>query len=310
MEALLTAVIGLVLIGVVFGLSFWANRARTDRSAYVGLYLVIGSPAVLLAVAGVALMVVGNLDGLSVLIGALALGLPLLMPVRRLLARFIPIDPASPRDMVGLSLFFGAMAFFTITLANQGGPPEAASVASPGLLDLVVQAVLFVGLAYATVGWRVYRSGREATARLGIRRPDWRTVVYGVGFVLVGFVFSAIGGILTEIFQPDFVDDLNVVTETLTGEVQNPVGAVVLGASAGIGEEALFRGALQPRFGIVLTSALFALVHSQYGFSFVILGLFGIGMLLGFERQRYGTVTAMVTHATYNALTVLLTTYT
>ena len=306
MDALVFLLTGLVALGAAWGLSFWTWRARSDRSARVGLYLVLGSPAVLLVVAGAALAVAGQADGVTLLVIGLAFGLPLLVPFRRAMGRLTPLDPASPVDMVGLSLFLAAFAFFAISLFNAGGPPEDGEVAAVGYADLAVQAALFVALAYVAVGYRVYRDGRGATSRLGIARPTWKTVVYGLGFVLVGFVLSAIGGVLTEIFQPEFVDDLNEVTDDLTANVQSPIGAVALGVSAGVGEEAFFRGALQPRFGIVLTSALFALVHTQYGFSFVILGLFGIGMLLGYERMRFGTVTAMVTHAAYNALSVLL----
>jgi membrane protease YdiL (CAAX protease family) len=92
----------------------------------------------------------------------------------------------------------------------------------------------------------------------------------------------------------------------MTADVQYPLGAVILGACAGIGEEALFRGAIQPRYGIVLTSLAFALVHSQYGLSFVILGLFLVGVTLGIERKYFGTPAAMMTHAIFNVIAVLV----
>jgi membrane protease YdiL (CAAX protease family) len=81
---------------------------------------------------------------------------------------------------------------------------------------------------------------------------------------------------------------------------------LVLFASAGIGEEILFRGAIQPRFGIVLTSAFWALVHTQYQFSFVVLGLFLVGILFGLIRKYMGTTPAIIAHALYNAAVVLL----
>jgi membrane protease YdiL (CAAX protease family) len=82
----------------------------------------------------------------------------------------------------------------------------------------------------------------------------------------------------------------------------------VLGASTGIGEELMFRGAIQPRFGIILTSALWALLHTQYQFSFVILGLFGIGILFGLIRKYVGTTAVVIAHAVYNIAVVSLQT--
>ena len=95
------------------------------------------------------------------------------------------------------------------------------------------------------------------------------------------------------------------ITEDMTADVQNPVGAMTLGLSAGIGEELLLRGAIQPRFGLVLTSFFFALLHTQYGLTFVLGGLFAIGMLLGILRNRYGTMAPIIAHAVFNTLVVL-----
>ena len=91
----------------------------------------------------------------------------------------------------------------------------------------------------------------------------------------------------------------------MTADVQNPLGALILGLSAGIGEELLLRGALQPRFGIFITSLLFALLHTQYGLTFVLVGLFLIGAMLGKMRVRYGTAAPIITHAVFNLIVVL-----
>jgi uncharacterized protein len=69
----------------------------------------------------------------------------------------------------------------------------------------------------------------------------------------------------------------------------------------------LFRGALQPRYGIIPTSILFALLHSQYGFSFITLGTFLLGCVFGILAKRYGTTHAIIAHALYNTVAVLIT---
>ena len=295
-----------VVLGAGLGLSYWADRARTDRSALVGLYLLFGIPGLLLTIWGVAALTFGGSDGPLFLSVGLALTLPLVPSFRRALGRVLPLDPASPIDMCGLALLLTTCAIFTVLLINIGSSPGDLEIESVGLLELGFTALFELGLAYLAVGWRVRRNLNEATARLGISLPNWKTVLIAIGFVVVAFVGGTIGSILTAVFQPELSDQIAVVTEEMTSDVQNPFGAVILGASAGIGEEALFRGAIQPRFGIVLTSLAFALVHSQYGLSFVILGLFLVGVTLGIERKYFGTPAAMITHAIFNVIAVLL----
>ena len=82
---------------------------------------------------------------------------------------------------------------------------------------------------------------------------------------------------------------------------ESPLGILSLGLAAAIGEEALFRGAAQPRLGLLLTAALFALLHSNYGISLSTGIVFGLGLLLGWLRIRYNTTTAIITHALYNS---------
>jgi membrane protease YdiL (CAAX protease family) len=83
-------------------------------------------------------------------------------------------------------------------------------------------------------------------------------------------------------------------------------GALVLGLSAGIGEETLFRGALQPRLRVLLTALVFTLGHVQYTLSPALLEILVIGLVLGWLRERTNTTTCMVTHAGYNFLDTIL----
>ena len=68
----------------------------------------------------------------------------------------------------------------------------------------------------------------------------------------------------------------------------------------GICEEVLFRGALQPRFGIITTAVLFAAIHTEYGLSIDVITIFLIAIGLGFIRRYANTTACCVCHATYN----------
>ncbi|MGI8975788.1 MAG: CPBP family intramembrane glutamic endopeptidase, partial [Thermomicrobiales bacterium] len=253
-----------------------------------------------------------------------------------LLDRVTPMDASSPIDMMGLGIILAVSVYFTYSLIAapvQPGDLEPASIGA-----LIVNVITFAALGYFAVGLFVHRTPRQATSRLGLRVPHltefvptkfesilanlgvsrgntldrilgYGLVVFvGVAAVIPAFLLSFIGSLLTVAFQPEVLDSLTETTQDLTSGIQTPLGALVLGASTGIGEELLFRGAIQPRFGIILTSALWALLHTQYQFSFVILGLFGIGILFGLIRKYVGTTAVVIAHAVYNIAVVSLQT--
>ncbi len=296
----------LALAAIAFGLSFWVYHARVDRSANVGLYLLLGFPGVLLAVAGTAFAINGQRDGYTFLLIGLALSLPLVRGFRVAVAKVLPLDPKSPVHMVGLAIVLALMVTYAVSLVNAGDTPDPLPAGSISYLNLITNSVFLVAAAYAAVGAGVARSVREASIRLGLTWPTPRVIAIAVGFVVLGFIIAGAAGVATAIFQPKLSDRIDTSMLDATSALQNPLGAVVLGASAGLGEEILLRGAIQPRFGLVLTAVLFALLHTQYGFSWIIVGLFGVGLLLGYERLRFGTTAAILTHAIYNTVSVLL----
>lgn len=75
---------------------------------------------------------------------------------------------------------------------------------------------------------------------------------------------------------------------------------------ASIGEEIFFRGALQPIFGSVLTALLFAVTHTQYAFTFTWVMVFLHGLCFAWLRRRYSTTAAIIAHAMYNFMPVVL----
>jgi membrane protease YdiL (CAAX protease family) len=229
-------------------------------------------------------------------------------PVRQLLARVTPLDPDSAIDMVGLSVVLGLLGLFAgNSLAPMAdNPPDLELIPSIGIAELLIQAAFLVALSYIAVGLPYWRDIRAATERLGIVVPDLRTVGIAIGATVACFVVAGLAGVLAQQFDPGLQESLDEIVDQMTAQVQNPLGAVILGASAGIGEEAIFRGALQPRYGIIIPSLLFTMLHGpQYGFNVALLGLFGVSVILGLLRRHLNTTAAMITHALYNAVQVL-----
>jgi membrane protease YdiL (CAAX protease family) len=83
-----------------------------------------------------------------------------------------------------------------------------------------------------------------------------------------------------------------------------PIEILVISALAGIGEEVLFRGAMQPEWGLIATSLVFGLVHVG-GRLTVALGIWAActGALLGWLAIATGGLLApIVAHIAYDAL--------
>jgi membrane protease YdiL (CAAX protease family) len=66
---------------------------------------------------------------------------------------------------------------------------------------------------------------------------------------------------------------------------------------AGVCEETLFRGVIQPRVGILVTAVLFAAIHIQYGLTPILGLVFASGLVFGLIRKHLNLTTAVIAHA-------------
>ena len=168
-----------------------------------------------------------------------------------------------------------------------------------GLVWIVVGAVFAVGLG-------VRRNLKQSLARLGLVSPTASQVglaaALGLGLVVVVAVLGL--GIEWLWGQMGWTVSggagFDEAFGTLLAPFLTPVGAVVLGLSAGLGEEVAVRGVLQPRLGILLSNLLFTALHAfQYNWD-ALLVVFLLGVVLGVIRRRTNTTTSVIVHGVYD----------
>jgi CAAX protease family protein len=181
---------------------------------------------------------------------------------------------------------------------------------SPGLV-LASQLPLVV-VALVGVGVGVRRGPRETIARLGYGPVSPLQLGVVFLFILGAFGLSSVADHLFATLQPELYERVGEVSDALFNpEGLEPLTAVLfallLGFGAAAGEETLFRGAVQPVFGIALTSILFASMHIQYGPSVLLGYIFILSLGLGLLRKRINTTASFLAHSGYNASSVLLT---
>jgi membrane protease YdiL (CAAX protease family) len=176
------------------------------------------------------------------------------------------------------------------------------------ILSQVYTVAFTVVLVLVAVAWPARSSFRAALERLGVGRLSRRDVlvVCGIAVFAVGIgigldylsrtVFSALGWPLT---------DTDIVVR-LTPVAATPIGGIIVAVCAGTSEELLFRGLLQPRIGWFLANLAFASAHAfQYGADGLI-GVFVLGAIQAYVRQRWNTTAAMGVHAGYDGISLLL----
>ena len=124
----------------------------------------------------------------------------------------------------------------------------------------------------------------------------------GIG-VAGGFVLSGMTWLMG---QWKYLDDVNFDYTLRLGIFNFSVQEILfLSFCAGVGEEIVFRGMIQPWLGIITTSFLFISLHGYMSYSSwpkVIFGLilFAVGTLLGILGAYVGLLAAIVAHILYD----------
>jgi membrane protease YdiL (CAAX protease family) len=224
---------------------------------------------------------------------------------RVLLLGPLGLDPArSVHVVVAVTLALGALTALLLFAALKDEPPATIPFYAA---DSIIAVVSDVALALAGVGLLLTRDLRAALARLdlrpiGLRHAGW-AVAAAAGFHLV------VGAM--EWTESIVLPQLHALEERFDYEfigVPPLVGAALVSVAAGIGEEVLFRGALQPRVGIVISASLFAMLHVQYqvpGIAMILV----VGLALGLLKQWSSTTFTILVHVVYDLGAFLLDFY-
>lgn len=239
---------------------------------------------------------------------------PIIPAVRRLLARFTDIDPDSLVHTTALvyAVYLVGSTLSSWPIVNALARNEALAQEALGQFgpaDLWLQGVLFAALAVAGVGLHVRRDWRDTIRRLKLGGLSGRQLVWAGGVLVVLLAIQAGTSQAWQLLDPAGYERVGGLTDVFIGPFLSPLGAITVGLTAGIGEELLFRGALQPRFGLVLTTLLFTFAHAQYSLSPALIAIFVVGYGLGAIRNRINTTAAILVHAGFNFLQVMAVTY-
>jgi len=231
--------------------------------------------------------------------------------VQRLVGRWGNFNPDSSVHMTAAVLVLVICVYAVASFVLQGGISGfAEQIESSGISagDVVFQAVLEVVIALLGVGLAIRRMPRETLKRLGLRIPTIRDVVWGVGIGLFFIVLLGVFGSIWEILTPaEQLAEQTAAAEQISQAFATLPLAFIMATSAAIGEEIWIRGAVQPIFGIPISSIFFMMLHTQYTLTPATLIILVLSIGLGLLRQRQSTVAAIIAHFVFNFVPLALT---
>lgn len=329
----------LTLLATVFvgGLAVLAQWARRSRGAEITLLVTLLALSLIVAglgaVSGIGLLLAASGEGggaaisgadrlafigagvAAILAGLVGVGL-CVPPLRKITGRQLK------NEFWGDPPVFLALWLLVVVLANNAvsfliftSEPDVSTLfpggrISPG--EIVTSQLPFVVVALLGVGLGVRRNLRETLRRLGYGPISARQLGIVVLFVAAALGVSLAADALFAALQPDLYRTVGDLSQSLFDpRGLSPLPAVLfsllIGLGAALGEETLFRGAVQPVLGITVTSVLFASMHIQYGPSVLLGYIFLLSVGLGLLRRHVNTTASFIAHAGYNATGVLLT---
>ncbi len=198
---------------------------------------------------------------------------------------------------------------FTNFVISGGLNGVAQSIEENGisLVSLIFQGVMFVIVACLGVGLAIRRTPQQALERLGLKLPTPQNVlagiVVGIGMIIISLTMTFIW---IRLVTPEQYAQQSAAAAEIESQFNTVQAAFLLALSSAVSEEILFRGALQPIFGIPLTTVLFVLFHDQYTLTPAMLIILVVGTALALLRRYQGTSAAIIAHFVYNFVPIAL----
>lgn len=189
--------------------------------------------------------------------------------------------------------------------------PEPTEPVSPGGLFLLHGFFLAFVLAWLALGFPMMRPVRSAVEQLGFATRDLPRelglgVVAGVlAWLLVVGVVMLVGGLFVALGEEDLLPQQAPGVVTVVAALPLAL-RVAISLSAGVFEELFFRGYLQPRAGVAISTAFFVLAHASYEQPFMLIGVTLLSLVFaGLTWWRRNIWPAIVAHAVFDAIQLL-----
>ncbi len=205
------------------------------------------------------------------------------------------------------SVLIAAMAAWTLSGKMTAGRMRAS--ASPHVIPLYLTSILFEWAVLAYIVWGIRRHGASLETVLG---PSWTSPGRFFKDLGIAALFWFVSGLLLVLFSRLLRADTAAQVQFMLPRTNVEVAVWILVAiTAGVCEEALFRGYLQRQFiaftgsvplGLTLSAIIFGAGHAYQGLrSATLIGIYGLMFSLLAERGK-SVRPGMMAHAWQDTL--------
>jgi len=173
---------------------------------------------------------------------------------------------------------------------------------------LLYQMCFFTLIVFSLVGYLIYTltTGNHFSELLIDKASLWEQILAGSTAGIGGFI------IILAISQFTVIDDSTGFLTDLLKKINPNIHEIIFFSfCAAVGEEILFRGAIQHWIGIWPTAILFVAVHGylsikNWGLTIVGVALVFVSAAFGYLMVKFGITAAIIAHFLYDVLTFLL----
>lgn len=258
------------------------------------------------------LFVISIVTALMALVPMLRRGFVMALP------RLLPLEPANNVHVLALFFVLSVTILMFVPLLVLGNALflEYARLGEYSQYDphmdprlgVIAGLIWMIPCTVVATGYGITRTFSQSLERLGVVKPTWRQLLFAVGCpvilipLFVGFGF-AVEHLWNAAGWP--VTDAGLLEQLFT-DFLTPTAGILLAVGAGVGEELVVRGLLQPRLGILISNLFFTALHAMQYNGDGLLQVFALGMIMGLIRRRSNTVVCIIIHTLYDAAVILL----
>jgi hypothetical protein len=222
--------------------------------------------------------------------------------------------PSSIPHLVSSFIYISTVAYLLICIDPEGFKMPFMPLPIPLVLAqlLSYNGLGLIILSFCGIGIYISRNYKEALARLALVKPTKAQIGIGIALIIISFTYDALWAVYThKLGGQDLATKLSFYNSgtfaVAGGFVPSVILALATALCAGIGEETLIRGALQPVFGILPAAILHGMLHGQFAHAPIFILQVAIwSTFMGLVKRYTNTTTTIIGHAGFNFVTTFL----
>jgi len=222
--------------------------------------------------------------------------------------------PSSVPHLIALFIYINTAAYLLICIDPEGFKLPYMPLPIPLILGqlLSYNGIGLIILSFCGIGIYISRSYKDALTRLALVKPSKVQIGIGIALIIASFTYDALWAVYThKLGGQDLATKLSFYNSgtfaVAGGFVPSVILALATALCAGIGEETLIRGALQPAFGILPAAILHGMLHGQFAHAPIFILQVAIwSTFMGLVKRYTNTTTTIIGHAGFNFVTTFL----